>query len=75
MQVNAEEFIRAWQTSSSIPEVIEKLNGKMDAKAISSRASLLRKIGVPVKRMPHRGRQPLDIPALKKLAKSLENGQ
>lgn len=51
--VSTEEFIRIWQTSTSIDEVVEKTG--MKRKSVPSRAVRLRRRGVMLKYMqkPH----------------------
>jgi hypothetical protein len=71
MRRSAEDFVRAWQTSSSIAEVARAVGG--NEKSIQSRASRLRKRGVPLKYMHNGGCvKPLDVAALATLAKELE---
>lgn len=69
--VTPEQFVRAWNTSSSAVEVAQKLD--MAPHSASARASWYRKKGVDLKRFL-RGAKPaarLDVAALNKLAKSL----
>lgn len=64
--VSAEEFVRIWQSASSVREVSEKTGMKM--KAIYVRSSTYRGLGIMLKHMPQRAPK-LDITALNKLCK------
>lgn len=64
-----EEFIEAWQQSSSVKEVAKRLN--MPPKTVSSRASYYRKKKVPLKKMRSSGRGPLNWKKLAELAREL----
>jgi hypothetical protein len=77
-----EEFITAWQTSTSLGGVVQKLykeettGGDPIRMSLSTRASQLRKLGIPLKVMP-RGRRgvsltPKHLSELAKLALELE---
>jgi hypothetical protein len=60
MTVSPEDFVRAWQSSSSIAEVVKKLG--MSKSSVASRASYYRQNGVRLKRL-NTGRS-LDTDAL-----------
>lgn len=64
------EFIAAWQSSSSVKEVAEKLG--MKPKTASSRASFYKSKGIPLKRMS--GGRAIDWDEMKEYAQSLEEG-
>lgn len=66
MKFSPEEFVRAWQTSKDIRDVIRRLQ-TMSASQANSRASRYRKQGVPLKSFPKTGKR-LDISNLKKIA-------
>jgi hypothetical protein len=71
--VSTEEFIKAWQTSATTAEVCKK-TGQTNS-AASSRARLLRKIGIPLKKMRMGRTAKMDLEAMKKLAADcLKNG-
>ena len=64
----AGEFVEAWQTSNTYAEVVEKVGGSVTS--VQVRASQYRRRGIPLKYFTgHHAR--LDVPAFKKLAKSL----
>jgi hypothetical protein len=52
MKVSPEDFVRAWQASSSLAEVADKLH--LSIAGVSTRAQSYRKKGVRLKRFPHR---------------------
>lgn len=65
--LSAEEFIKAWQTSKNLKEVVEKTNASRDA--LRNRASLYRKRGVPLRRFKRGKRGPkLDVKELTNFA-------
>lgn len=80
-RVPTEEFITAWQTCESVSAVAEKLHGEKTEggdslrMSLSTRASQLRKKGIPLKPMPISGRRtgftPERINTLTELARSL----
>lgn len=63
-----EEFIACWQQADSVNEVAMTLN--MTTSGVTSRASLYRKKGIPLKTFDRRGSEPLDWNRLAKLAES-----
>lgn len=65
VRVKPEEFVRIWQTSASMDEVLVALPD-MDYYAICQRASRYRRAGVPLKSMPRKRANKWD--ALKQLA-------
>jgi len=66
------EFIKIWQTSSSMKEVVEKTG--MGYNTVAARARRYRKKGIPLKPYP-RGFQPTgNIDELKEYAQSFLNG-
>lgn len=52
-KISARDFIKAWQTSDTIEDVISKT--KMSRAAINSRAYIYKKRGVPLKKMENSG--------------------
>mgnify|MGYP003112882809 CR=1 FL=1 len=76
-RVGAEEFVTAWQTSTDISEVALKLyeeeteTGDNLRLALSTRACLFRRRGIPLKSMQGGNRKGLDIASLADLAKGL----
>jgi len=69
--VSAEEFVRAWQTSSELPEVARKTG--LRPESVRARAQRFRKKGVPLKKLGARGGRPAtDWAALKRLAEELQ---
>jgi len=67
-RVGAELFVRTWQTSQSIDEVMAKL--KLTRMQANARAETIRRHGVPLKRFPRHKPGP-DWSALKRLAEDL----
>lgn len=68
--VTAEEFIRAYQASSSVIEAASKLN--VTEQTVYARAAAYRKKGIQLKRFPNKSRgNKLDVQALNALIKSL----
>lgn len=65
--IPAEDFVRAWQTSISMKDLLTKID--VDPGAARRRVQDLRKAGVPLKKFPTT--EPLDIPKLIELANSL----
>ncbi|KKK56234.1 hypothetical protein LCGC14_3066570 [marine sediment metagenome] len=66
MTTTSEQFVKAWQSSSSIKEVANKLG--LSSNNVSNRAAYYRKKGVRLKIMPRRfGGPRIDIEALNKL--------
>ncbi len=65
--VPAEQYVRLWQTATSMQELCEK-NG-LDPSSCRRRTAKLRKLGVPLKKFP--GSEKLDITGLIALAQSL----
>ncbi len=68
--VSPEEFIQAWQSSSSAQEVADKL--KMPKPIVLARASTYRKAGVHIKKMPRVSNRRLDVAALNRLIEKLD---
>lgn len=65
-----ETFVKTWQASTSMGEVLESLG--VDSRYASSRATTLRKKGVTLKRFKQR--DAIDVKSLNELAKkSLKN--
>ena len=50
MGIKRTEFIQAWQSSDSISDVMQKLDWTGSRQSLISRASLLRREGLPLKR-------------------------
>lgn len=50
--VGAEDIIRAWQTSSTIDEAMEKLDGRVKKTSLNSRIYQMRRRGIGLKKMP-----------------------
>ncbi len=69
--INPEEFVKIWQASATMAEVAKRT--KMARGAVSSRACVYRKKGVPLKRMGRNGPR-IDWTSLAALAESL-NGK
>jgi len=70
MSVSPEEFVKAWQAGVSVRAIARALG--MTEGAVSQRAYHYRRLGVQLKRFPlGRNHIAIDVPALKKLAKSL----
>lgn len=67
--VTPEEFVRAWQGSSSMAEVAEKTGLRVES--VRARGHRFRKRGVPLKKLAAQGRPATDWEALKKLAQEL----
>lgn len=65
--VSAEDFVRAWNESSSVQEVADRLG--MPKPIAHARACNYRRKGIPIKPMRRQYRRKLDIPALQRLAK------
>ena len=68
-KVTPHEFVKAWQTSTSVIEVAKKTNMKLGN--VRSRASVYRKKGFPLRSM-RRGRQAVDWNGLADYARKLE---
>lgn len=64
-KVSNEDFVVAWQRGESIDAVAKALGCHVSG--VRGRANRLRKAGVPLKEFP-RGRQRIDVQALKALA-------
>ena len=81
-QVSPEEFIMAWETSESVPEVVEKLRRVAKAKntqsmskdIVLSRASSYRSLGVNLKKMKRKHGKPIDVKALNNLVSRINQG-
>lgn len=65
-KITAAAFIKAWQASKSAGEAAKKV-GYKHSLAASSRAYVLRRLGLGLKKMPLGRPTPLDIKSLKKL--------
>ncbi len=64
--IDYEGFVRLWRDAASVSEVAETLGIKTtSASAIANR---LRKGGVPLKRFPRKGAQPIDVKKLSRIA-------
>jgi hypothetical protein len=70
--VTAEEFVRAWQQSSSVDEVAERL--KMPKPIVLARASKYRQQGVKLKEV-RRGNKGLDVDTLNAIIDELARDQ
>lgn len=73
VNVPAETFVKAWQASNSLDEVIEKLNAEgheVQAGSLTTRAAGYRSKGINLKKFPRQGGRSLDVEALKKLIES-----
>jgi hypothetical protein len=66
--VDAETFVRAWQTAENIEQVCHDTG--LQRSTVCVRASRMRSKGVPLKNM-YSGRSTLDIPSLADLARGL----
>lgn len=64
--VSAEEFIVTWQGAASLADVAKRL--KITEGGASVRACHYRRRGIPLRCFP-RGRRPLDVAALARVAK------
>ncbi len=75
VSLTAEEFVRLWQSCSSVKEVAEKSG--VTYNSVTSRASHLRKKGVKLKIMAHTGRpkQKIEVDKLNAIIESLTNGE
>jgi hypothetical protein len=71
-EVSAEEFVRAWQQSSSVDEVAEKLG--MPKPIVLARASTYRQKGVKLKAVK-RGAKGLDVDTLNAIIDELNREQ
>ena len=67
-RLSAEAFIRVWQTASSVDDVAAKT--KIDRMSACRRASVYRKMGIPLKKFS-RGPRRLDVKRLAAIAKKL----
>jgi hypothetical protein len=78
-QISPEEFIVAWETSESVPEVVENLRRLAKAKGaknmsktiVLSRASSYRTLGVNLKKMKRKHGKPIDVKALNNLVSKI----
>ena len=76
MTLTPEEFVRAWQSSGSLAEVLRETG--LRTQTACARASRYRKKGIALKRFVSRTptRPPLNVAALNQIAKdALRNGQ
>jgi hypothetical protein len=71
--VSATDFIKVWQSSTSVQEVSEKLG--MPVPIVHARASSYRKAGVRLKNFPKTHGRALDIEALNELIDKMERGE
>lgn len=67
--VSPREFIRAWQGSSSVAEVAQKVRSKKNA--VRVRAYRYRKLGIPLKVFPEVEIEPTDWDELARYAAEL----
>ncbi len=67
-RVPPEKFIEAWQTSSSIDEVCQRL--EMPKPIVHARASNYRQAGIKLKKMPRKGVS-LDVERLNRLIEDI----
>jgi hypothetical protein len=70
--ITAEEFIKAWQGSTTADEVVAKLGGKMSKGIIHARASKYRAAGVRLKKMPRGRARELDVDRLNRLVAEID---
>lgn len=64
------EFVRAWQTSTSVAAVVRRIGGTVRAAEV--RASNYRRRGVPMRSLPLSAKPPpIDVAALASLARRL----
>jgi hypothetical protein len=70
--VTAREFVRVWQSASSVAEVAKKLNRTKNACRV--RAFRYRQMGVPLKEFPWVETDLIDWDELAEYAESLEPG-
>lgn len=68
--VSAEDFVIAWQQSSSVKEVAQKLN--LDPRVVDYRGKYYRRHGVPLKRFPRLRKRQYDWDELAELARRME---
>jgi hypothetical protein len=68
--VTPQEFIRAWESSSTAEEVAEILG--MPKAIVLARASNYRLQGVKLKKMPRQNKRKLDVDALNTLIEDLK---
>ena len=68
-QVSAEEFVRIWQTSTSVKEVCEK-TGNTESSVRARADKYKNEKGIPLKRFANKTRT-IEVEALKKLAQEL----
>lgn len=69
--INAEKFVKAWQSSKSAKDAAKKLG--VSAFYASSRASYYRRMGVDLKKFKT-GKPPLKIEELGKLIRIVDGG-
>lgn len=69
--IDARAFVEAWQRSSSAVEVSKRLG--MPKPIVHARASMYRKAGVKLKKMPRGSKRSLDIEGLNTLIESLKS--
>ncbi len=70
--VSATQFVGAWQRAKSVQEAADQL--KMPNPIVLARASMYRKAGVKLKKMPRAGKSTLDIKALNQLIDDIASG-
>ncbi len=71
--ISALEFVRAWQSSSSVAEVSSKTQSSKNA--VRVRAYRYRRMGVPLKQYPALEFETIDWDSLAEYAESLKVGQ
>lgn len=71
-ELSPEEFVRIWQSSESVAEIVERTGVKADC--LYSRACHYRKHGVPLKKF-RRGMKRPDYVALAKIAKETKSNR
>ncbi len=71
--VSAEDFVRAWESSTTPAEVAAKLG--MPRPLVNARASYYRRIGVTLKTMKGANARKLDVEALNKLTQQRPNAE
>lgn len=70
MNISAEDFINAWQSSPTLDAVIEKLGlEEKDRQRVCQRATSYRGKDIELKKFPMGGGRHLDVESLQKLAK------
>lgn len=81
--VSQEAFVIAWQSSSTVDEVFEKLkvysqslgHDAMPRPVILARASSYRQSGIALKKMPRLDNRTLDVEGMNSLIKRIDGGE